>query len=464
MVKMDHKKRVLINFIYAAALFYMVFKASFYYYEVDWGPDVRAHLSYMYYEWEHPEQLIPKFEQIKMLDFDIIGERAYITGKTEDVCYLGHPPVYYKLMGICGAIRCDQQGKLYMDMHRIHVCNIVLVMAGILLCLQWGQRYIQRMGDYLSLHFLFAVIVSTLPMISYIGSNISNDNILYLDAALVLWGLQRGVEGKRNYATYFLIALGTAMSVLSKLTLGLAVIIGLAVVVLYLMFREKSIRLLWCREFAVTLPLYFICLAYFLILKGNYHTIQPGLQILSAESFAHSEWAMMGSDIQRTLWESITYFWQKFWGTWTAVYGHAFSMSRQGTPAAVAYYVYMGIFLGYIAIGIIRCVRNKVMPGELPMIGLGVGSISAFLYHMYGRLSAYMDGGDGGYQARYYISNIAIFALCCVQLLEWGYERWQNKKWIYAILATGVMIYGAVMIYFDFYYFLMNFEAYRVFV
>lgn len=293
MVGRENRKNIIVSLIYASALFYMIFKASFYYHELDWGPDVRAHLSYMYYEWENPKELIPEFEHIYMLDFDIVGERAYILEKTEDVCYLGHPPIYYKLMSACGAVRRDPQGMTYIDMRRVHICNVLLTMAGILMCLQWGCRYIQRMGNYLSIHFLYAAIISTLPMVSYIGSNISNDNMLYLDVALVLWGLQRGVEGKRNYSTYFLIALGTLLSVLSKLTLGLMVIVGLTVVVSYLAFREKSIRIVYCKEFACTLPLYFVALAYFLILKGEYHTIQPSLQLLSAESFERSEWAML---------------------------------------------------------------------------------------------------------------------------------------------------------------------------
>lgn len=442
----------------------MVFKASFYYHEVDWGPDVRAHLSYMYYEWENPRQLIPQFESIYMLDFDIVGERAYIVGKTEDVCYLGHPPVYYKLMSACGAIQRDHQGTVYIDMRRIHICNILLVMAGILLCLQWGRRYLLKMGNWLSMHFLFAAIVSTLPMISYIGSNISNDNILYLDIALVLWGLQRGVEGERGYTTYFLIAIGTFLSVLSKLTLGMMVVVGLALVVLYLMFKEKSVKLLCCKAFACTLPLYLICLAYFIVLKRDYHTIQPYLELLSAESFKHSEWAMMQSGIQRTVWQSIQHFWKGFWGTWTAVYGHAYSMSRQGTVAALPYYIYICVYVAYIGACVIRCCKNKIESREMPMIGIGIGSIIAFLYQMYGKIIDYMGGGDGGYQARYYICVVAVYALCCLQPLGWAYGRCKDRKWLITVLNVGTVIYGVILIYFDLFYFLLNFESYREFI
>ncbi len=461
---MSRKRNCVINLVYITAIFYMVIKSSFYYHEVDWGPDVRAHLSYMYYEWENPGRLVPQFEKIFMLDFDIVGERAYIAGTTEDVCYLGHPPVYYKLMSACGAVRTDRQGGVYIDMRRVHVCNVLLVMTGIAMCLFWGRRCIEKMGDPISVHFLFAAVVSSLPMISYIGCNISNDNILYLDLALVLWGLQRGVEGKRNYATYFLIASGTVLSVLSKLTLGLIVILGLTLIVLYIMFREKSIKLLCCRAFFCTLPLYMLCLAYFLVLKKVYHTIQPNLELLSAESFMRSEWAMMQSGIPRTKWQSIQHFWKGFWGTWSAVYGHAFSMSRQGTIAAIPYYVFMCAFGAHIAVCIIRCCKNKAAPGELPMAGIGIGCIFAFLYQMRGKLPAYMNGGDGGYQARYYICAIAVYALCCVQPLGWAYERWKNRKRFVAALSIGAVIYGVALIYFDIFYFLFNFEAYREFL
>lgn len=442
----------------------MVFKAYFYYYEVDWGPDVRAHLSYMYYEWENPERLIPQFEHIYMLDLDVVGERAYIVGKTEEVSYLGHPPIYYKLMSLCGAIQYDQQGAIYINMRRIHLCNVFLVMAGISMCLQWGRRYILKMGNQLSFHLLFAAIVSTLPMISYIGSNISNDNILYLAMAFVLWGLQRGVEGKRDYATYFLIALGTVLAVLSKLTLGMIVLVGLCLIVLYLMFREKSVKLLCCRAFVCTLPLYLICLAYFFILKRDYHTIQPYLDLLSPESFEHSEWALMQSGITRTMWQSIQHFWQGFWGTWSAVYGHAFSMGRQGTVAAIPYYLYLCVYMSYIAVCIIRCCKNTIVLDELPMVGIGIGCIAAFLYQMYSKIPIYMRGGDSGYQARYYICAAAVYALCCLQPLGWVYERWKNRRGIRVVIAAGAAIYGGALIYFDLFYFLFNFEAYREFI
>ena len=461
MVSHENRKNIIISLIYASALVYMIFKASFYYREVDWGPDARAHLSYMYYEWENPKQLIPEFEHIYMLDLDIVGEKAYIVGKTEDVCYLGHPPAYYKLMSACGAVRYEPQGGTYIDMRRVHICNVLLTMAGILMCLQWGGGYIQRAGNHPGIHFLYAAIVSTLPMISYIGSNISNDNILYLDLALVLWGLQRGVEGKRNFATYFLIALGTVLSVLSKLTLGLMVVVGLAVVVLYLMFRERSIRIVCCKEFVLTLPLYFAALAYFFILKGDYHTLQPSLQRLSAESFVHSEWAML-QGAQRSMWQSIQHFWRGFWGTWTAVYGHAYSMSRQEKMAALPYYIFMVIFMCYILSSIVRGIRRKVMPEELPMICLGIGSIVAFIYQMRRQVPSYMAGRDSGYQARYYICGIAVYALCCAQPLVWAWRR--NERWIRLALTAGAVIYGAILIYSDFYYFLMNFESYREFV
>lgn len=461
MVGHEKRKNIIISFIYASALFYMVFKASFYYHEIDWGPDARAHLSYMYYEWENPKQLIPEFEHIYMLDLDIVGEKAYIVGKTEDVCYLGHPPAYYKLMSACGAVCYGPQGRTYIDMRRVHICNVLLTMAGILMCLQWGGRYIQRKGNHPGIHFLYAAIVSTLPMISYIGSNISNDNILYLDVALVLWGLQRGVEGKRNWATYFLIALGTVLSVLSKLTLGLIVVVGLAIVVLYLMFKERSGRIVFCKEFAFTLPLYFVALAYFLVLRGYYHTLQPSFQMLSPESFARSGWALLHGD-QRSMWQSIQHFWKGFWMTWTAIYGHAYCMSRQGKLAALPYYIFIVIFMCYIVGGIVRGIRRKLMPEELPMIGLGIGSIVAFIYQIRSQMPSYMAGGDGGYQARYYICGIAVYALCCVQPLVWVRRR--KERWVSMALTAVAVIYGAMLIYSDFYYFLMNFEAYREFI
>lgn len=134
-------------------------------------------------------------------------------------------------------------------------------------------------------------------------------------------------------------------------------------------------------------------------------------------------------------------------------------MSRQGKMAAIPYYIFMGIFICYIVSGVVRGICRKVIQDELPMIGLGIGSIVAFAYQMRGQVLSYMGGGDGGYQARYYICGIAVYALCCAQPLIWVRRR--EWKWGRLALTVAVVIYGVMLIHGDFYYFLRNFEVYR---
>lgn len=65
-------------------------------------------------------------------------------------------------------------------------------------------------------------------------------------------------------------------------------------------------------------------------------------------------------------------------------------MSRQGKMAAIPYYIFMGIFICYIVSGVVRGICRKVIQDELPMIGLGIGSIVAFAYQMRGQVLSYM--------------------------------------------------------------------------
>ena len=56
-------------------------------------------------------------------------------------------------------------------------------------------------------------------------------------------------EEKRNYATYFLIAGGLVIAVLSKVTAGMLIGLTAIIYVIWYCIKHKSIKLICCKQF-----------------------------------------------------------------------------------------------------------------------------------------------------------------------------------------------------------------------
>ena len=444
--------------VYSLAILFFVFKAFFYYSEVDMAPDAVAHMSYLYYEYQHPGEVIPAFEEMHMQGFDIIGDKAYVRAQTENICYLGHPPVYYRLLAMLGCVSQDANG-VYLDLLRICIVNVTMVCLGLILCMEYGRYKLRESGGSLLIHALFAVIVVNVPLIPYLAGYITNDNLLYLAAGITIWGLEWGVQGKRGFKTYWTIALGVCLAVLTKLTLGLILLIAIVFVALYVMVKEKSIKLLWCKEFGSTMLLYILPCIYFVYQKVVYQSVQPGLRTISPETYEKSIWAVP-SGITRTLGESVRHYWSSFWKTWTNVHSHYISQDKTGIYANVVYGVFAVLLLGFTVYALYILFHKKSDNKYLVVAAVNMGAICAMLYQSISIIPSYMNGGNGGYSARYYVNCVGVFALSAVMPINSLMNK-QCEKRVKMAVKFLVALYIAGWIYYDFPYFLTSFSMYR---
>lgn len=450
------RKNIIVYIIYSVLLMYFVFKAFFYYSELDNAPDVVAHLSYIYYEYQHPYELIPNFKEIPMLNLDFTGDKAYITEQTSNICYLGHPPLYYKLMAFTGCVKQDGSG-IYFDLLRICIINISIVCLGLIVCLEYGRQKIQATGDYFMSHLLFATIVTNVPLIPYLAGYATNDNLLYLALGITMWGLEWGIRGKRDYRAYWTIALGLCMAVLTKLTLGLILLIATVFVAVCVMLKERSVKLLAYKQFGSTLILYAIPCVYFAHQKIVYNSVQPGLSSFSPETYKQSIWAVP-SGITRTIGESVSYYWEGFWRTWTNVYSHFISHDKSGTFANVIYGIFAGFFILFTFYYVYKLLRAKDINEQLVLVAVNVGALLAMLYQFLPKIKSYMNGGGAGFSARYYVCCIGVFALSATLPLNTILSKKGIGRRASFILqmVTGLMVLG--WIYYDFIYFLTSFS------
>ena len=125
-----NRNNVIIYFIYTVLFTLFLFKMFFYANEIKDYPDQTAQLSYVVYMQEHPSKMVPEFEQIKMVAQKDKPDGADIQHtelkKETQTCYLGHPPLYYRLLQICNVINIEQ-GKIYAHISKIYDINICLM-------------------------------------------------------------------------------------------------------------------------------------------------------------------------------------------------------------------------------------------------------------------------------------------------------------------------------------------------
>ena len=91
------------------------------------------------------------------------------------------------------------------------------------------------------LHMLYGLILISAPNMIYVISGVSNDALTMPAVAIFMLGIIRFYEKKYNILTYFVIAAGINLSLLSKLTTGMIVCIIALGIVLFTFFKEKKI-------------------------------------------------------------------------------------------------------------------------------------------------------------------------------------------------------------------------------
>lgn len=100
----------------------------------------------------------------------------------------------------------------------------------------------------------------------YVISGVSNDALTMPAVAIFMLGIIRFYEKKYNILTYFVIAAGINLSLLSKLTTGMIVCIIALGIVLFTFFKEKRLSPLLIGDSLLRSP----CMEYLLSTSGRF--------------------------------------------------------------------------------------------------------------------------------------------------------------------------------------------------
>ncbi len=457
--KLQEKSGILM--IYLLLFLYFVGKTDFYQQYVGRYPDENIHVAYIAYLAAENE-LIPEFKNI--YSSLSVSERkkdqltSVFTLKDTHSNYLGHPPLYYHLMRLSGGVTI-RDGQIYIHLERLRDASQLIAYLGILLAFYIGFTRLKKPIS----HLIYGTVTVTVPMLAY-NTGVNNDVMVFLGVTIVMLAFLRFEEGKRNALSYWLMAAGVFVSMLSKLTGGLIVAVAIMVYTLLTIKRDKDLSFLLNKRFLVTIPVYLLILGYFGLIYYRYGTVQPSFDIINPEGYRQSSFYVPESE--RVIMKFGKYadkYWEEFFGTWTGIASHV-SLYKPGT-------LYSPYRIALISIMFIPLLafwsRRKKVPHKWACLSLYIGTLFAAGYQFYHAYTGYLSNGyPGGYQSRYYLCALPVIAFLVAGVWEdrtdFHLEAVQEKhKTALSLLGSAcAILFCALLIYEDFGYFILHFNNY----
>lgn len=376
----------------------------------------------------------------------------------DTVNYLGHPPLYYWIMAALPTVTISGD-LIRVNLDVLRLANVMISMGAILLYLYIGYSRIDKKKP--ELHFLYASVVASMPMITGTAASINNDNLAFLVAAVFTLSMMRFTEGKRDFFTYFLINFSIACAALTKLTVLLVIVITALMVAFGTVYREKSWGCLLDKKFLVTLLLYIVPFLYYILLYKEYGTFMIGIsKLVSSERLKQYTFLYVEESARST--RSYLKFIQNFFKNFLAQWYNGSSWNI-GTISAIyrrlGHFVYQVMWLGPLAaIFAAKLKDEKAWFYKSFSVGL---LLAVLLQFMRAFSNLFYKLGHAGQQSRYYVcvAPLMIFLICegicrlmdkrvCIALpKQKKMIRLEEGIRALAILGGILAVYGGVLMY-----------------
>lgn len=425
-----------------------IFKMQYYCINGEGMHDLSAHLGYLLYVEEHPKEMVPRFEEMKLVGLENGDEwknyrifnrnYSYLTwNKIPSINYLGHPPLYYKIINYFNPIQ-KIGDTIVFNMDTISICNMLITGIGIILLLYIGIKL--RLNP---IEFMFYAILSTsIPLITFLGGGLNNDNLGYIGISMVMISMIDINKGRRGYAQYLGLSIGVFICLMTKLTFGLVSVLVVGISMAIIIFEEKSVDVLLNKKFLSTIPIYLFTLIYYVIVLFRYHTIQPSLSSLDYTYFKSTMFYVEESNrVQMSFIQYLTHFFKNFTTQWQGIYGHKINRVSnwwQGIGyVLILYSPVVFIIISALKKEVSRAIENRfVLISSIAVVfTIGVQFIKGYKGFIF-------DGYLGGMQPRYYLACTGIMCLSYIYglniLLDNKYKGIKNA--IYLTIITMVII------------------------
>ena len=409
--------------LYVYGLFYafFLFQALFYVAQIPPGkaPDERAHISYIAHL-EETGRWYPDFERMPIYLW---------SGKaTEDLSYLGHPPLYYLLFTPFSG---DSAPAVMRQWHSLRLLNLGLAAAGLAL-LFW---LVMRLRLPLPFHFLYALSLSSIPMLPYLAASVNNDNLAIFSGAVLLAGALAAME--RNAGARWLLGLGLCSALLAKVTVGLQA--GVFVILLLVALwrggatpRELAAHFALPLVLGAALPLAYH--GYTIVHYGKLlpifgktaYTRQPGMEPLPFLDY-------------------LEHFLRYLRLSWAGIVSHQDKLPRAAWHTQTALFLLPLAALG----GLLIPIRSLSSPARHLFLVAKLGVLTLLVFALVHFAKVYSSHQHtaylGGIQARYYFP----FAACLVLTALLPLYRWRDRVWttLAGLLAAASLLYSNLFVY-----------------
>lgn len=393
---------------YLLILLYACFQFVIYIRYIGGFPDEEAHLSYAAFL-KQTGDILPDFSRMQI--YASPSPNSLNLAHPDEFNRLGHPPLFYLIEAYVGNVSIHGSIADF-NINRLRLLSFLIGLAGIAIAFYIGYTRIPKIPI---LHLLFALMIISPPNVLYSISGVSNDSLALFSMSVFILGAVRFIEQRYNGLTYFTIACGISLTLLSKLTAGLMVVCASVGLLLYAVIKEHKGRdVLQHPAFWMSAPVYCIPGGYFVWLLAKFHTLQPSFQKLDFAGYVHSNYYV---DINHRrsmgVWEYAVYYLKSFLGTWQSLAG--------ATPVPKPDYpLYTLDRIAVMAIMIIPIVLVIMRRSRLRDYGLlAYGSIViVMLYQAYSAFKGFHDNGyPGAYSSRYYDCAVTIFALIIIGMI-----------------------------------------------
>ncbi len=427
------KNRRIFLWIYGLALLYFVLKQVYFAVWIEGFPDQLGHLSYLAWLSDHPT-LFPDFRSIP---YGYIREErdglAMLWFNPATVNNMIHPPLYYLIMNLFAGVQKMADGSYGLDIMRLRILNILLSSTTVVLAFRLGYTRLKERPPLV--HVLYALAITTLPMLAYVGASLNNDNLAYLALVIFFTGLLRYSEGKEDLKTFLLVGVGFLLGSFAKLTTALLCLVMLGVVLVMSIIRTKSLKLILNKNFLITLPCYLLFLVYEIYIKRTFGSWQPSLLDLNPEYYYTTIFYVPPDQrVPMTFLQYVRVFAQGIGYSWSSLYCHNEEVNRimKNLAWGIIYWIPVAaaVFAGFRSL-----IRRD---GDKLPLPVALGFLGTLAYHFYSNWKGYpVSGYLGAVQARYYLGMIVPFAfVMCSRVVP----LFKKRKTLGIILAAILII------------------------
>lgn len=418
-VGIERKKyqKIVIIVIYFLAAILFNFKIYETQSVIEMFADEPAHIAYIAYL-EKTGKIIPEFKDMKLLEGDLYTQNNRFDEDT--VNYLGHPPLYYHIMRIFNVVEVDGENVNY-DVGKIRLVSQFISNIALILAFYIGYKNIKSVLA----SGIYSFFLVSVPLLTYVAGAIQNDVLSFFGVNIFIIGMLKFVRKERNYATYIIIAMGTLICMLNKLTVGLVIGISYIIIFIYTIIKEKSFKCIFCKQFLVTLPIYLPILIYYLIIISRYGTVNPSLPNIAPEYFktttfyngSNDRYIYSFGDYAKIYWQNFV----RYWGGVDKTIGSIYSDMNKAKPAIIIF------FLPILYFVVQKMEKQKINIVYYAiyiavLIAIGVQFYKA--WYEFKNISGYW----GGYQSRYYVCCMVPFAYLFSMVFEALFNLGKEEK------------------------------------